>query len=168
MKQSAGLLLYRKQAGKIEILLVHPGGPFWVKKDAGAWSIPKGEIAEGEEGLVAAKREFGEELGLAAPDATYVPLAPVKQSNKVVHAWAAMTDVDVAKIASNMITLEWPPKSGSQIEVPEVDKAGWFSLEKAKVKLVKGQIPLVDQLAEHLGTVVLDAPASESAQISLF
>lgn len=171
MKQSAGLLLYRKGSQGVEVLLVHPGGPFWARKDAGAWSIPKGELAEGEEGLVAAQREFHEELGIATPEGDFQQLEPVKQSNKVVHAWALEADLDVDTIVSNTVELEWPPRSGQHIAVPEVDRAKWFPLAKAQSKLVKGQVGLIEQLAQLLGVQVDQTggvASNNQVQISLF
>lgn len=154
-KQSAGLLIYRRQSGKLEVLIVHPGGPFWAKKDKAAWSIPKGEF-EGSEGLEAAKREFEEELGQPAPDSEYTPLDSVKnKSGKTIYAWAAEGDLDTSVIRSNTFTAEWSPKSGNQQEYPEVDKAGWFGLEAAAKKLNPAQTAFLDRLAEALG---IDTP----------
>jgi predicted NUDIX family NTP pyrophosphohydrolase len=151
-KQSAGILLYRKKNADTEVLLVHPGGPFWAKKDVGAWSIPKGEFAEPEEVLAAAKREFAEELGSPPPDGEFLELGQAKQSSgKVVHAWALEADFDAVNIKSNTFHMEWPPKSGQQQEFPEVDRAAWFPLKTAGAKLVKGQLPLLEALASHLG-----------------
>jgi predicted NUDIX family NTP pyrophosphohydrolase len=146
-KRSAGLLMYRRSRGVLEVLLVHPGGPFWIKKDAGAWSIPKGEYADGEEPLAAATREFQEETGLVAAG-PYLPLTPVKQQGgKVVHAWAFEGDCRAESLKSTTFSLEWPPRSGRHREFPEVDRAGWFGLEEAKRKILPGQIALLDELA---------------------
>ncbi len=146
MKESAGLLVYRLRDGAAEVLLVHPGGPFWAKKDAGAWSIPKGEAAPGEDLLARARQEFREETGFAVEGA-FQRLAPVKQrGGKIVHAWAAAGDVDAERIVSNTFTLEWPPHSGNHREFPEVDRAGWFDFATAREKLLHAQIPLLDQL----------------------
>jgi predicted NUDIX family NTP pyrophosphohydrolase len=146
-KRSAGLLMYRRSRGVLEVLLVHPGGPFWMKKDAGAWSIPKGEYADGEEPLAAATREFQEETGLVAAG-PYLPLTPVKQQGgKVVHAWAFEGDCRAESLKSTTFSLEWPPRSGRHREFPEVDRAGWFGLEEAKRKILPGQIALLDELA---------------------
>jgi len=146
-KTSAGLLLFRTHEGELEVLLVHPGGPFWAKKDEGAWSIPKGEINEGEDPLAAAKREVLEELG-TAPDGDFIPLAPVRQpGGKVVHAWAIEADIDPAAITSNTFQLEWPPRSGRQQTFPEVDRAVWFTISAARSKILRGQLPLLDALA---------------------
>ena len=151
-KQSAGILLFRKKGKGAEVLLVHPGGPFWAKKDVGAWSIPKGEFTEGEEPLAAAKREFAEELGHPAPDGELVELGQAKQaSGKVVHAWALEVDFDATNIKSNTFQMEWPPKSGQRQEFPEVDRAAWFPLQTAGAKLVKGQLPLLEMLAAYSG-----------------
>jgi predicted NUDIX family NTP pyrophosphohydrolase len=170
-KQSAGLLLHKQMSGNIEVLLVHPGGPFWAKKDAGAWSIPKGEFELGEEPFEAAKREFAEEFGRPAPEGEFVSLGTAKQSSgKVVHAWAIESDFDASGIKSNTITIDWPPRSGKQMEIPEVDKAAWVSLAEAQVKIVKGQIPLLEALAGNLGQKIPDASMSDrvSDQTALF
>jgi predicted NUDIX family NTP pyrophosphohydrolase len=144
-KVSAGLLLYRWD-GELEVFLVHPGGPFWAKKDAGAWSLPKGEFAEGQDPLQAARREFAEETGFSV-DGDFRALQPVKQSGgKVVYAWAIEADCDAAKVCSNSFSLEWPPKSGRFQQFPEVDRAQWFSLPEARKRINKGQVPLLDQL----------------------
>ena len=149
-KQSAGLLLYRESRGLIEVLLVHPGGPFWARKDDGAWSIPKGEFDAGEEPLAAARREFAEETG-AAIDGEFIAVAPVRlPSGKILHAWAVRADFDPAQLRSNTFSMEWPPKSGRSREFPEVDRAAWFSLDRARAKIQPGQLPLLDQLAALL------------------
>jgi predicted NUDIX family NTP pyrophosphohydrolase len=167
MKQSAGLLLYRKRE-VIEVLLVHPGGPFWAKKDAGSWSIPKGEFLSDEEPQVAARREFYEELGVAAPEGELMELGSAKQSSgKVVYAWALEADLDTEHVKSNLFEMEWPPKSGQMQEFPEVDRAGWFSLQEASNKLVKGQVPLLEALARKLGLPIEDEPDGESMQAAL-
>jgi len=147
MKTSAGILLFRLNKKKPEVFLVHPGGPFWKNKDEGAWWIPKGEYDESEDPLKAAIREFEEETGITL-SGDFIPLSTVKlKSGKYVKAWALEKDLDPAKIKSNTFLLEFPPKSGRQIEVPEVDKAEWFSLEDAKVKVNIGQVPLLEELA---------------------
>jgi predicted NUDIX family NTP pyrophosphohydrolase len=149
-KQSAGLLPFRETAAGLEVLLVHPGGPLWAKKDDGSWSIPKGEFVEGEEPLAAAKREFEEEVGVP-PVGDFVPLKPLKQpSGKLVFAWAVRSDFDPSKLKSNMFSMEWPPKSGRQREFPEVDKAAWFEVETARLKILKGQVPFLDELLAGL------------------
>ena len=154
-KQSAGLLVYRRTTGAPEFFLVHPGGPFWAKKDAGAWSIPKGEFDDGEETLAAARREFREETGLAL-GGVFAELAPVKQAGgKLVFAWAVEQDLDAAAVRSNSFSLEWPPKSGKTQEFPEIDRAAWFAWPLALDKLLKGQRPLVLQL---LAKLEIDAP----------
>ena len=146
-KTSAGLLMYRRRGEELEFLLVHPGGPFWKNKDAGAWTIPKGEIDEGEDALAAAKREFEEELGLR-PDGRFVELQPVRQkSGKMVRAWAFEGDCHPEKIRSNTFTIEWPPRSGEQKEFPEVDRAGFFNGQQAKEKINVAQIPLLEEVA---------------------
>jgi predicted NUDIX family NTP pyrophosphohydrolase len=145
-KQSAGLLVYRTRDGNIEVLLVHPGGPFWKNKDAGAWSIPKGEFTEGEEPLDVAKREFQEETGQSV-DGKFQPLAPIKQrGGKTVYAWAVEADLDVSQVTSNTFTTEWPPRSGKQQEFPEVDRADWFRLNVALEKIIKAQQEFLRQL----------------------
>jgi predicted NUDIX family NTP pyrophosphohydrolase len=149
---SAGLLMYRRRPGGLEVLLVHPGGPFWKNKDAGAWSIPKGEVEEGEDRLTAARREFAEELGFAAnASGRYVPLTPVKQkSGKVVHAWAFEGDCDPSACKSNTMRMLWPPKSGKWITVPEVDQAEFFDLPTARAKINPAQAALLAELAQAL------------------
>jgi predicted NUDIX family NTP pyrophosphohydrolase len=150
-KTSAGLLMYRIRPGGVEVFLVHPGGPFWAKKDAGAWSIPKGEYVDGKGPLAAARREFEEETGIV-PDGPFIELGAVRQAGgKVVTAWAFEGDCDPAAIRSNTFTLEWPPGSGRAREFPEVDRAGWFDLEAAEEKILKGQLPFLRRLAECLG-----------------
>lgn len=149
-KQSAGLLLYRLRGEQTEVLLVHPGGPFWRGKDAGAWSIPKGELEAGEDPLEAALREFAEETGVR-PDGPFVSLDPVRQKGgKVVRAWAVEGDLDPAKLASNTFELEWPPRSGRRQSFPEVDRAAFFELDEASRRINPGQAPLLDQLKHQL------------------
>jgi predicted NUDIX family NTP pyrophosphohydrolase len=145
-KQSAGLFVYRKRDGNLEVLLVHPGGPFWKNKDLGAWSIPKGEFVAGEEPLVVAKREFQEETGLSI-DGSFVPLQPIKQGGgKAVHAWAVEADLDVSHVKSNTFTIEWPPRSGKLTEFPEVDRAEWFQVDTALKKINAAQSDLIRQI----------------------
>ena len=149
-KQSAGLLLYRFRQAAPEVFLVHPGGPFWAKKDAGAWSIPKGEAEPGEDLLARALQDFAEETGVAATG-SFRPLTPVKQSGgKIVHAWAVEGDCDAAAITSNTFDLEWPPRSGRIQSFPEVDRAGWFDLAVAREKINPGQRGLLDELERLL------------------
>jgi predicted NUDIX family NTP pyrophosphohydrolase len=149
-KQSAGILLYRLRDSSAEVFLVHPGGPFWMKKDAGAWSIPKGEFEQDEDPLAAARREFREETGFDV-EGEFVALDPVRQAGgKVVRAWAVQGDCDPASIRSNLFTMEWPPRSGKRQEFPEVDRAGWFGLEAAKEKILKGQLALLEGLRRIL------------------
>jgi predicted NUDIX family NTP pyrophosphohydrolase len=149
-KTSAGVLMYRLQAGQPQVLLVHPGGPFWRNKDDGAWSIPKGEVAEGEDLLAAARREFAEELR-HTPSGTFVPLTPIRQkSGKTVHAWAVAGDLDTAAVKSNTFTMEWPPGSKKQAEFSEVDRAEFFDLESAKKKINPAQVALVVELEKLL------------------
>ena len=151
-KRSAGLLLYRGQRDGPELLLVHPGGPFWARKDEGAWSIPKGLCAENEDMQAAAKREFEEETG-QAPPGELLDLGEFKQSGgKRVRAYAAEGEFDPAALKSNLFAMEWPPRSGRTQEFPEVDRAGWFSPQEARRKLVKGQVAIVDALLEQLGS----------------
>ena len=145
-KRSAGLLMYRRAAAGLAVLLVHPGGPFWAKKDAGAWSIPKGEYAPGEDPLAVARREFEEETG-ARPHGDVVPLGEIVQAGgKRVTAWAVEGDFDPATLVSNTFETEWPPRSGRKVRFPEVDRAAWFSAEEARDKLVSAQRAFVDRL----------------------
>ena len=151
-KTSAALLLYRRGTDGLEVLIAHMGGPFWARKDAGAWSIPKGEYTDGEEPLAAARREFAEEMGSPPPGGEPVPLGTVKQSGgKTVTTFAVHGDFDLDGFASNTFELEWPRGSGRVQEFPEVDRAAWVSVAVAREKLVKGQVPVLDALAEHLG-----------------
>jgi predicted NUDIX family NTP pyrophosphohydrolase len=143
---SAGLLMYRGKGGTLEVLLVHPGGPFWVNKDLGAWTIPKGEVAEGEDEVTTARREFQEETGLE-PQGALLPLGSIKQKGgKVVHAWAFEGDADAAAIRSNTYSVEWPPRSGQWRTFPEVDRAEWFSLDEARRRINTAQAELIDTL----------------------
>jgi len=154
-KRSAGILLFRHVDDGVEVFLVHPGGPFWRGKDTAAWSIPKGEIDEGEAPLSAAQREFAEETGLTLPAGNPLALDPVKQpSGKIVHAWAFEGDADPSAVVSNTFSLEWPPRSGHSEQFPEIDRAQWFPLGEARTKLHKGQVPLVDQLEALLEITV--------------
>jgi predicted NUDIX family NTP pyrophosphohydrolase len=158
-KNSAGLLLFRLCGGEdiVEVLLAHPGGPFWAKKDDGAWSIPKGEFDEGESALEAAKREFAEESGIT-PQGEFLSLGTVSQSKaKTIHAWALRGDWDLSGFRSNVFQMEWPPHSGKQREFPEVDRMEWFPLDQARQKLLKGQIALLDRLQQ-----LLDSQGSSS------
>jgi predicted NUDIX family NTP pyrophosphohydrolase len=143
-------VLYRPTTGGgLEVLLVHPGGPFWARRDLGAWSIPKGEYGPDEAPLAAARREFAEELGVATPEGPIEDLGEVRQkSGKLVRAWALAGDVDVSGVRSNTFTLEWPPRSGVTQEFPEVDRAEWFELTVAREKIVPAQVPLLDRLQE--------------------
>jgi predicted NUDIX family NTP pyrophosphohydrolase len=150
-KKSAGLLLFREVSGRLEVLLVHPGGPFWAKKDEGAWSIPKGEFEDNEDPLAAAKREFEEETGFT-PKGEMIPLEPLRQpSRKLVYAWAMKRDLDPSGLKSNMFSMEWPPKSGRYQEFQEIDRAAWFGIEEASRKILKGQAAFLVQLQEKLG-----------------
>ena len=148
--RSAGLLLYRRRPQGIEVLLVHPGGPFWTRRDLGAWSIPKGEIAADEDAEAAARREAAEELGLAVTGAL-LPLSPIRQrGGKQVSAWALEADWDPDTLVSNLFELEWPPRSGRRERFPEVDRASWFPIEEAKARLVSGQAEFLDELERIL------------------
>jgi predicted NUDIX family NTP pyrophosphohydrolase len=154
-RRSAGLLLYRRAPAGLEVLLVHPGGPLWARRDLGAWSIPKGEYADDEDPLVAARREFAEELGspppLPACAGELLDLGEIRQkSGKVVCAWALPGDLDVAEIASNTFAMQWPPRSGQVKEFPEVDRAEWFGPDEARAKLNPAQVALVDRLQQAL------------------
>ena len=161
MKHSAGILAYRRSNNSVEVLLVHPGGPFWAKKDLKAWSLPKGEFSEDEEPLQAAKREFGEELGLKAPEGTYFDIGTIKIPSKIIYGWAVESDLDVSTIKSNQITIEWPPKTGQKQQFPEVDKAQWFEISKAGPKMHTAQDEFLQRLAEHLG-LKLEKPEQPS------
>lgn len=149
-KHSAGILLYRIREERLEVLLVHPGGPFFARKDLGAWSIPKGEF-EGEEALLAAKREFYEETGASIQDKKLIPLTPQKQKGgKTVYAWAVEGDIDPAQIKSNLFEMEWPPKSGQKRQFPEIDRAEWFPVEVALQKINPGQAGFIKELMEKV------------------
>jgi predicted NUDIX family NTP pyrophosphohydrolase len=151
-KLSAGVLVYRRGDRGLEVLLVHPGGPYWAKKDDGAWSIPKGEYEPDEDPLGVALREFVEEIGKMPPDpGDAVWLGELQQpSGKIVSAWAVEGDVDVSDVHSNTFEMEWPPRSGRTGEFPEVDRADWFGLEEARSKLLRGQLGFIDRLSELL------------------
>jgi predicted NUDIX family NTP pyrophosphohydrolase len=151
-KRSAGILLFRGRGPALRLLLVHPGGPFWAKKDLGAWSIPKGESEEGEDALAVARREFEEELGSQAPAGEVIDLGELVQpSRKVVTAFAIEGDFDASRLASNLFEMEWPPKSGRVQSFPEVDRAQWFTVEEARENILPGQRPFIDRLLERLG-----------------
>jgi predicted NUDIX family NTP pyrophosphohydrolase len=151
-KISAGILLYRQRDGVIEVLLVHPGGPYWRNKDLGVWSIPKGEVEPGEDLLHRAKQEFSEETGFSATG-TFLPLAPRQQaSGKLVHAWAVEGNLDPDAITSNRFSLEWPPHSGRRQEFPEVDRAAWFDLATARLKITRGQLRFLSELEALLAS----------------
>jgi predicted NUDIX family NTP pyrophosphohydrolase len=138
-RKSAGLLPYRYIGGTLEVFLVHPGGPYWAKKDDGAWSIAKGEYSDEEDALIAARREFTEETGFV-PAGEFLPLESARQkSGKVITAWAFRGDFDAAGLQSNLFSMEWPPRSGNMAEFPEVDRGAWFSIDEANVKLIEGQ-----------------------------
>jgi predicted NUDIX family NTP pyrophosphohydrolase len=146
-RQSAGIVLHRVRDGSMQVFLVHPGGPLWKNKDAGAWSIPKGEFAQGEDALAVARREFEEETGIAI-DGHFVALAPIRQrGGKVVHAWAVEGDVALAGLTSNTFTIEWPPRSGRMQSFPEVDRYAWFPLAEARSRINEAQRALLDELA---------------------
>ena len=146
-RQSAGIVLHRARDGAIEVFLVHPGGPLWRNKDAGAWSIPKGEFAVGEDALAVARREFEEETGRSIAG-DFVALAPIRQrGGKVVHAWAVEGDIPLAGLASNTFTIEWPPRSGRMQSFPEVDRYAWFTLDEARSKINEAQRAFLDELA---------------------
>ena len=151
MKRSAALLVYKRSPDGIRVFLVHPGGPFWARKYLGAWSIPKGEFGEHEDGLTAARREFFEEVGQAV-DGDCIALAPVKQpGGKIVRAWAVEGEVDEGAVKSNEFEMEWPPRSGRKARFPEVDRGQWFSVPEARKRLIAGQHPILDELIEKLG-----------------
>ncbi|MEP7061513.1 MAG: NUDIX domain-containing protein [Betaproteobacteria bacterium] len=158
-KISAGILPYRISDRSLEVLLVHPGGPFWAKRDEGAWSIAKGEVDEGEDKLKAAIREFREETGFAV-DGEFIALAPVRQSGgKWVHAWAIERDFDVARVASNTFAMEWPPRSGKEQHFAEVDRAQWFPLPEALKRVLGGQRGLLEELRERIANRLAPPPA---------
>jgi predicted NUDIX family NTP pyrophosphohydrolase len=151
VKRSAGLLLYHFKNNLPEVLLVHPGGPFWAKKDIGSWSIPKGEIEENEDPLQAALRETKEETGISIDLKNPVALAPLKQkSGKVILAWSMQTDIELGEIKSNLFEMEWPKGSGKLQSFAEVDKATWFGLQEAKTKIVPGQVPFIREFEENM------------------
>ncbi len=153
-KRSAGILLFRRTGAAPELLLVHPGGPFWAKRDLGAWSVPKGEHGEGEDARACALRELGEELGPAPAlqEDELIPLGSVRQkAGKTVEAWAAEADFDPARLRSNTFAIEWPPRGGVEREFPEVDRAEWFEPALARRKIVPAQAAFVERLLEHLG-----------------
>jgi predicted NUDIX family NTP pyrophosphohydrolase len=150
-KVSAGLLVYRLTSASLELLLVHPGGPFWAKKDDGAWFIPKGELEVGEEPLAAARREFREELGLDPPGAEPLELGTVKnKGGKLIHAWGLAGDLDLGEVRSNTFELEWPPRSGKTREFPEVDRAEYFAVERALEKMHPAEQPFIERLLHAL------------------
>lgn len=166
-KHSAGILLYRPAKSGYEVLIVHPGGPFWAKKDMRAWSMPKGEFDPAEDPLAAAKREFEEEIGSSPPHGDYVLLGEFKQpSGKIVHAFILEADFNLDNFKSNMFEIEWPPRSGQKLEIPECDKAVWTPLSLAKEKVVKGQVPIIESLADQLGQNLDEADSTP--QTSLF
>jgi predicted NUDIX family NTP pyrophosphohydrolase len=151
VRTSAGILLHRPAVGGREVLIGHMGGPFWAKKDAGAWSIPKGEYGPGEDAFAVALREFEEELGTPVPAADFVPLGELRTtSSKLLTVWAADGDLDASAAVSNTFELEWPPRSGRLQQFPEIDRAAWCSLEEARSRLVKGQVGFLDRLHERL------------------
>ena len=150
-KRSAGLLLWRRTPAGVEVLLGHPGGPLFARKDDGVWTIPKGEYDAAEDPLTAAYREFGEEIGVAPPEGDAVPLGEVTQrGGKVVTVWAQEGDLDVTAVRSNLFAMEWPPRSGRTQEFPELDRAGWFGLAAARDKVFASQVPFLERLAEQV------------------
>jgi len=159
---SGGILLYRHVDGRLQVMLAHPGGPFWAKKDDGAWSIPKGLLDENEDPFEAAKREFREETGHEI-EGNFIELGELKQpSRKIVHAWAIESDLDVKEIRSNTFSLEWPKNSGNVKEYPEIDRAEWFELNEAKIKILRGQADFIDKLVEIIGYVPPTEPDSST------
>ena len=146
-RRSAGIVLHRASDEGLEVLLVHPGGPMWARRDAGAWSIPKGEYLDGEDPLAAARREFEEELGTAPPPGEAADLGEIRQkSGKHVHGWAIAGELDTNTVVSNTCEVEWPPRSGRRLTIPEIDRAEWFDLVQAREKINPGQVPLLDRL----------------------
>ena len=149
-KQAAGIIVYRVRNKKPEIFLCHPGGPFYKNKDLGVWQFPKGEFENDEPPLTAAKREFKEETGQKI-SGEFIPLAPIKYKNgKIIYAWGVKGDVDAGSITSNTFSLEWPPKSGKYIDVPEMDRAGWFAMEEAQKKILPALVPFLEELLERI------------------
>ncbi len=171
-KASAGILLYRYRDQHLEVFLVHPGGPFWKNKDAACWSLPKGEYGQEENPFEAAKREFLEETGSPPPEGDYIPLGEIKQpGGKVVTAWALQGDCPAEAIKSNTFSMEWPPKTGRIQNFPEIDRAEWFPLSRAKTKILRGQTGFLDRLANHPRHAETDSSADEETgdpQRSLF
>lgn len=154
-KLSAGFLMFRRMQGQIQVLLVHPGGPFWEKKDLASWSLPKGEYSDGEDPFAAAKREFEEETSIS-PEGNFIPLGQIRQpSGKLVTAWAFEGDCDPATIKSNLFSMEWPKGSGKMQEFPEIDRGEWFTFEMAGQKILKGQVGFLERLAEYLGSPIV-------------
>ena len=152
MKRSAALLVYKREPDGLQVFLVHPGGPFWAKKDLGVWSIPKGEFDETEDGLAAARREFAEEVGQMV-EGDFIALTPVKQSGgKIVHAWAVEGEVDESAVKSNEFEMEWPPRSGRKARFPEVDRGQWFSVAEAARRILPAQAPILEELLAKVGT----------------
>ena len=150
-KRSAGILMWKREGGALRVLLVHPGGPFWARKDVGAWTIPKGEYTDGEESLAAARREFAEELG-AAPKGEFVPLGEIKQKGgKLVPCFALEGDFDTGALVSSAFEMEWPPRSGRKASFPEVDRAAWFTADEARAKILDAQRELIDRLVQAAG-----------------
>jgi len=163
-KESAGLLMYRLRNSTLEVFLVHPGGPYWAKKDLGAWSIPKGESAEDEDRLDTAKREFQEETGFL-PEGNFIALTPIKQpGGKLVHAWAFKGDCDAKAIVSNTFSIEWPPRSGKRQAFPEVDRAEWFTIDAAKEKILKGQASFLEELIHKIENGLADVEGQPASQ----
>ena len=153
-RRSAGVLVYRRDPDGVRVLLGHMGGPFWARRDEAAWSIPKGEVDDGEDDEAAARREFAEELGLPVPDGPWRPLGELRiSSGKVVVVWAVEGDLEVGDVVPGTFELEWPPRSGRLQEFPEIDRAAWLDLDEARTRLVKGQRPFLDRL-----TAIVDAP----------
>jgi predicted NUDIX family NTP pyrophosphohydrolase len=164
-KRSAGILMYRRSGRELFLLLVHPGGPFWAKKDQGAWSIPKGEYSDDEDPFTAARREFGEEMG-HVPEGEFVELGELIQpSKKAVRAWAVEGEFDVASLRSNLFEIEWPPRSGQKKSFPEVDRAEWFRPQEARKKILPGQSEFIDRLLERICFV---EQSHKEQQLSLF
>lgn len=169
--QSAGLLVFRRRASQLEVFIVHPGGPFFAKKDKDVWSLPKGNIDDGEDALMAAQREFKEETGFEPPDGPYMPLGEIAypKDAKTVAAWAAEGDYDADKLVSVKFEMQWPPRSGKKQHFPEVDKGGWFTLEAAAQKLFAPNAPFLKRLADELNTVLSkDEPDTTPKQNTLF
>ncbi len=167
-KKSAGILVFKRSGDRLLVFLAHPGGPFWAKKDRGSWSIPKGELNEGEDAFAAACREFSEEIGQTI-DGSFMPLTPRQQpSRKMIYTWAVEGNVDEATVRSNEFEMEWPPQSGKRQRFPEVDRAGWFAVSEARERIQSGQLPILEELIAKLGFNINEGNSIEKPRGELF